>query len=253
MSTKKVNSLVDETCISKLIGMTKMNDTRRLRLKKWFEGSPLPTKEKSYLSQLMTDPMKSFGEKAARRLEFAYGMPEGYLDLPIEVDDPELLNRPTHGLISKAMQQQIVDSHQVYAKVPLLSAVGSMGDGCDLHYEADQIIDSLPVKKEWIYSTLKCRPEVLRVITGAGDSMAPTFHDGDLLLVDTSSKNIDIDGVYAMSAHGRLFIKRVRQRITGEFEISSDNPTVKTVDVLSGDNEVTIHGRVVWAWNGAKL
>lgn len=233
--------------------MKKTNDTRRLRLKKWFEGAPLPTKEKSYLSQLMTDPSKSFGEKAARRLEIEYGMPEGYLDVPIDVDDPDLKDHQVHGLISKVMQQGIVNEHQLYTKLPLLSAVGSMGDGVDLAYDTEQIIDFLPIKKDWIYNTLKCRPDRLRVITGAGDSMAPTFQDGDLLIVDTSKNTVDIDGVYVMSAHGRLFIKRVRQKITGEFEISSDNPTVKTVDVLSGQSEVTIHGRVVWAWNGAKL
>ena len=36
-------------------------------------------------------------------------------------------------------------------------------------------------------------------------------------------------------------------------EISSDNATVKTVDVLNGDHRIDILGRVVWCWNGRKL
>lgn len=53
-----------------------------------------------------------------------------------------------------------------------------------------------------------------------------------------------IDSVYVLGAHRRIFIKRVRHRLNGSYEVSSDNPNVKTVDVL---------GRVVWAWNGKKM
>lgn len=56
-----------------------ITENRRKRLKEWFAGKTLPQSEKSYLSQLMTG-RTSFGERAARRLERDYGMPEGYLD-----------------------------------------------------------------------------------------------------------------------------------------------------------------------------
>ncbi|TKI02417.1 LexA family transcriptional repressor [Martelella alba] len=59
-----------------------MTENRRKRLAEWFKGNPLPPKEKSYLSQLMTG-RASFGERAARRLERTYGMPGGYLDISI--------------------------------------------------------------------------------------------------------------------------------------------------------------------------
>ena len=39
----------------------------------------------------------------------------------------------------------------------------------------------------------------------------------------------------------------------GIVEISSDNATVKTVDVLNGEHRIDILGRVIWAWNGRKL
>ncbi|MDR5020526.1 S24 family peptidase [Yersinia rochesterensis] len=60
-----------------------IKDIRRLRLKEWFADKPLPEKEKSYLSQLITGKSTSFGEKAARRLESTYGMPSGHLDLAV--------------------------------------------------------------------------------------------------------------------------------------------------------------------------
>lgn len=138
-------------------------------------------------------------------------------------------------------------------QIPKLAAVPSMGDGEYLAYDGDQIIDVLPVSKTWLERNVKAKPGNLRVITGAGDSMSPTFSDGDMLLVDISKTKTDIDGVYVLSAHDRLFIKRVRQRMDGSFEVSSDNPNVKTVDVLNGGHEIQVHGRVVWAWNGRAL
>lgn len=137
--------------------------------------------------------------------------------------------------------------------IPILAAAGSMGTGESLTYDGDQIIDVLPVSRSWLERNVKAKPQNLRVITGAGDSMHPTFSDGDMLLVDVSKAKIDIDGVYVLSAHERLFIKRVRQRMDGSFEVSSDNPTVKTVDILNGDHQIQVHGRVVWAWNGRAL
>lgn len=48
--------------------------------------------------------------------------------------------------------------------------------------------------------------------------MSPTLNSGDIVLVDTGIAAIDIDGVYVLEAHGRLFIKRVRQRLDGSYE-----------------------------------
>lgn len=140
-----------------------------------------------------------------------------------------------------------------YVTLPRLAVTASMGDGLELPSE-DAVIDRMTIKRDWLNNHL---PSVafrsLAIISGKGDSMYPTFSDGDLLLVDTSKVRVDVDGIYVLSAHDRLFIKRVRQKLNGEFEISSDNPNVKTVDVLNGGNEITVHGRVVWAWNGKKL
>lgn len=57
----------------------KVSDIRRVRLKAWYANRSLPEREKSYISQLINGKA-SFGEKAARRLERDYGMPEHYLD-----------------------------------------------------------------------------------------------------------------------------------------------------------------------------
>lgn len=139
-------------------------------------------------------------------------------------------------------------------EIDVLAVAGSMGFGESIP-DHETVINRLNVEMEWVRKNLPAvsNPGNLKVISGYGDSMAPTYNDGDILLVDTGIRTVNIDGVYVLSANQRLYVKRVRQRMDGHFEISSDNPTVKTVDVLNGDHEVTVHGRVVWAWNGRKL
>ncbi len=138
--------------------------------------------------------------------------------------------------------------------VPLLANSGSMGGGSEQLHD-DVIVGTLTLSQGWVQQRVRpANPKALRFIHAYGDSMSPTFEDGDILLVDTEVKDPrSIDGVYVMSAHERIYIKRVRQRLDGIVEISSDNPTVKTVDVLNGDHTINILGRVVWCWNGRKL
>lgn len=137
--------------------------------------------------------------------------------------------------------------------IPLMANAASMGTGeTELH---DDVFDgSITIAKPWIERHFGGTDHNrLRFLHAYGDSMTPTFNSGDVLLVDSAVQEIKIDGIYALEAHGRLFIKRVRQRLNGSFEISSDNPTHKTVDTLNGDHEVRVKGRVIWVWNGKKL
>lgn len=138
--------------------------------------------------------------------------------------------------------------------VPLLASPGSMGAGAEQLHD-DVVVGRMTLSPSWVTKTLKplSRPDNLRFIHGYGDSMEPTFFDGDILLVDAGIRECKVDGIYVLSANERLYIKRVRQRLDGSYEISSDNPNVKTVDVLNGSSPVDVLGRVVFTWNGRKL
>lgn len=138
--------------------------------------------------------------------------------------------------------------------VPLLANAGSMGPGTEIQHD-DVLVGHIALSEQWVARRLQpTSTAALRFIHAYGDSMSPTFEDGDILLVDTGIKDPRIiDGVYVMAANDRVYIKRVRQRMDGVVEISSDNATVKTVDVLNGDHRIDILGRVVWCWNGRKL
>ncbi|PUE22473.1 hypothetical protein B9Z43_01255 [Limnohabitans sp. MMS-10A-192] len=135
-------------------------------------------------------------------------------------------------------------------RVPMLANEASMGIGTD-SIDGDVMTGQITLTTKFVTDQVHpTRTDALRFIHAYGDSMAPTLNSGDVLLVDTGIKEVKIDGIYVLRAHERLFVKRVRQRMDGLFEVSSDNPTHKTVDVLNGDHEVAVIGRVVWAWNG---
>lgn len=137
--------------------------------------------------------------------------------------------------------------------VPLLSATGSMGPGNELLTE-DVILNDVPFSRHWLAAHLpRCRPAAIKLIHAYGDSMHGTLESGDFCLVDTDVIEVLIDGVYVLEAHSRLFIKRVRQRLDGRYEVSSDNEAIKTSDILDGTQQVCIKGRVVYGWNGRRF
>lgn len=65
--------------------------------------------------------------------------------------------------------------------------------------------------------------ETLVLVRGQSDSMADTFHDGDVLLVDRAVDAIAQDGVYALALDGVPYIKRVQRLPDGALLLISDN------------------------------
>ncbi|UUE94848.1 XRE family transcriptional regulator [Comamonas thiooxydans] len=156
----------------------------------------------------------------------------------------------THNL-SGAAPAPVTDEDTIY--VPLLSAAGSMGPGNELLTE-DVILNDVPFSRRWLAMHLpRCRPAAIKLIHAYGDSMHGTLESGDFALVDTDAVEVLVDGVYVLEAHSRLFIKRVRQRLDGRFEVSSDNEAIKTSDILDGTQQVCVKGRVVYGWNGRRF
>ncbi|WP_313075809.1 S24 family peptidase [Melaminivora sp.] len=139
-------------------------------------------------------------------------------------------------------------------RVPLLANAGSMGPGSDEEHD-DVVVGAIALSPDWLAKRIRpTKPEALRFIHAYGDSMHPTFEDGDILLVDTGRCDPSgADGVYVLATERRLFIKRVTERFNGGHDVTSDNPTVKTVQTLDGDRQIRVVGRVVWVWNGRKL
>jgi repressor LexA len=73
-----------------------------------------------------------------------------------------------------------------------------------------------------------------------GDSMAPTFQDGDALLVDTNLTNVTESKVYVLEVIGNGYCVKRARKISGEWILDSDNP----LHGMFRPDEVRVVGRV---------
>lgn len=255
-----VNSAMPVPKVSVLLktgGMQKIEEIYRARLRMLVEEAGTQRaladriqKSPAQISQWLnasadskTGKPRSMDRRTAREIERLFPKPDGWMDQAfgaIETDAPRGDSSYLPGFEELS--------------IPVLANSGSMGGGEDQMHD-EVVVGRLTVSPQWATRTIKPLTDIqnLRFIHGYGDSMSPTFADGDILLVDVGVSDPKIDGVYVLEANDRIYIKRVRQRFDGSFEISSDNPTIKTVDVLDGTQRVNVRGRVVWAWNGKKM
>lgn len=103
--------------------------------------------------------------------------------------------------------------------------------------------------REWIEVATKTDPANLRFYQGIGDSMIPTIHPTDAVLVNIA-ENVLVhpDQIWAFSYAGHPMIKRLRPTPSPDeisrYLVISDNPAVENF-VASGD-EIILVGRVVW-------
>jgi phage repressor protein C with HTH and peptisase S24 domain len=114
----------------------------------------------------------------------------------------------------------------------------------ELSVSSDQIVDHLAFRADWIHDRLRVDPNRLALIEARGDSMAPTVHDGDLLLIEVSGYRFALDGIYAIIRPDGLAVKRLVKRIDGAVEVRSDNP-LYGLEVAPAE-AFKILGRVIW-------
>lgn len=139
--------------------------------------------------------------------------------------------------------------------VPVFDAAASMGLGLSMP-EHDTIVGSMQLSRDWISRNLPsgATAKALAVITAYGDSMEPTFRDGDILLVDRGVTDLRVDTVYVLEFNKELYIKRIQRRRDGSVEIISDNKNYTPEIVPPEEKEsVRVLGRVLYAWNGKRI
>ncbi len=131
--------------------------------------------------------------------------------------------------------------------VPLYDVRISAGDGAFVGGET--IKGQIAFRKDWL------RQEGLQVsqlvaAIAVGDSMEPTIHDGDVLVIDCSKHEPDEGFVYALRINDELRAKRLQRLIDGSVRVSSDNKAYADEVIDSSDlHQLHILGRVVWKGN----
>ncbi|WAP65399.1 S24 family peptidase [Pseudomonas fortuita] len=87
----------------------------------------------------------------------------------------------------------------------------------------------------------------LKLITGVGQSMAPTIKSRDPLVVDISIREFVGDGIYYFSHQGHQYIKRLQKKGRNHFKMISDNTNHPPEDIRV--DETYIQARVLLVWN----
>jgi phage repressor protein C with HTH and peptisase S24 domain len=87
----------------------------------------------------------------------------------------------------------------------------------------------------------------LKMVTGWGQSMAPTIKHRDPLLVDVSVREFAGDGIYMFSWEGHLYIKRLQWIGDDQIKMLSDNDRHPPQTIRA--DETYIQARVLLVWN----
>lgn len=140
-------------------------------------------------------------------------------DLPAQHDDEDLV---------------LVDSIDL--------SFGMGGTFLDSEIEVEQAKFS----RTWLRQFTSAPAHLLFSTKGIGDSMMPTIHDRDVLIVDrgqTSLVDQMNDKIWAITFGGLGMVKRLRRMPDGTVKIMSDNPLISPE--VAADGELYIVGRVV--------
>ena len=91
----------------------------------------------------------------------------------------------------------------------------------------------------------------IEAVNVTGDSMEPTFLNGDIIFLNRSKTDISRGGVFAIQTEDMLLVKRLQKRIDGRIDIISDNKDFYPSQIASPE-QINIVGRVVGRYGGVE-
>lgn len=135
-------------------------------------------------------------------------------------------------------------------KVNVSAGGGGIGD----ESSADAVVRLIDFSADWVAKTIPgASPGGLAVFTISGDSMEPTLHDKDFVIVDTRYKAITTEGMYVALYDGMIYAKRFQPIGRSKILMLSDNQMYKPVEIASGDSsqmQLEVLGKIVYQWSG---
>ncbi len=127
---------------------------------------------------------------------------------------------------------------------PMFDVQASAGLGSEV--VAEDIEDYFAFNKSFLSRQLNVSGEQLVFVTISGDSMLPTLHDGDRVLVDMSQNSVANSGLYLLQSENGLMAKRLTDK-NGELLVVSDNPEYENWTILPSEREANpVAGKIVW-------
>lgn len=128
--------------------------------------------------------------------------------------------------------------------IPVFDIAASAGHGTVVDYEA--IAYSMAFPQGYLQHITKSDPKNLQIISVKGDSMHPTLHDDDLVMLDRSKTSLNYDGLFVLLYGDALHVKRISRAPTqGRIVIISDNRSIYPPQEYAAE-DVSVVGKVIW-------
>ena len=90
------------------------------------------------------------------------------------------------------------------------------------------------------------KPEYIKILKAAGESMAPTINPGDIVWLDTSYSTPAADGLYLLDTSSDCIIKRLQTNpFDNSVEVSSDNKAYKSF-TTTDYKKLNICGKIIF-------
>ncbi len=136
--------------------------------------------------------------------------------------------------------------HEDFAAIPRVDARLAAGGGAI--NTLTENLGALAFRQDWLRER-GISPAQACLLSVAGDSMSPTLHDGDLVMIDERRKQVRNRRVYALvDIDGSARVKRVELVPDQLIILTSDNPAHPTETRSGPDmNRLRILGEVVWS------
>lgn len=136
--------------------------------------------------------------------------------------------------------------------IPQYDIRAAMGHG-QVPAEYSEVIRNVVIREEVLREkgVTYSAAQALAMITGWGQSMEGTINDKDPVIVDRGVNDYQGEGVYVLTWHGDLLIKRLQRQDEDHVWLISDNRNYEKQSARIDD--VIIHAKVLLVWNARKV
>lgn len=216
-----------------------------------------------YLSQVKhqtidrkTGKPRQMGGAIARRLEVGCNKPKGWMDKDHAAANITLpgfsvtatASNQTPALIGRAgraIEIEDIDNHPDYAPVRRVNIKAQAGvSGFSVEYVHDDDKPPIFFRRDW-YRAKGFAPDRMIAVRVTGESMIPTLHPDDLIVINTAQTQPQHSKTFLVSYEGEIVVKRL-VRDDGQWWLTSDNPDQRRYPRVKCNGETQIIGEVVY-------
>lgn len=154
----------------------------------------------------------------------------------------EALNIPLSALVADDQEIQDHEQSAGMVSIPMRDVSASAGPGAE---NGEEPVTGYMQFPEAFVRSWGRSPARVEAIQARGDSMYPTIHDGQWVLIDRADRSLADGLVYGFRTPDGLRLKRFQKAIDGTPMLVSDNRDLYAVERLSPEdfNQLRVAGR----------